>query len=62
MALTIKEIAKKNNIPIVEDRLLAQQLYKMVDVNQEIPFNLYQAVSIVFVNLRKYKEMAGRRG
>ncbi len=62
MALTIKEIAKKNNIPIVEDRLLAQQLYKMVDINQEIPFNLYQAVSIVFVNLRKYKEMAGRRG
>jgi flagellar biosynthetic protein FlhB len=61
LALTIKEIAKKNNVPMVEDRLLAQQLYKLVEVNQEIPFNLYQAVSIVFVNLRKYQTMGGRR-
>lgn len=60
MALTIKDIAKKNNVPLVEDRLLAQQLYKLVDINEEIPQNLYQAVSIVFRSLSKYQEMVGR--
>lgn len=60
MALTIKDIAKKNGVPIVEDRLLAQQLYKIVDINQEIPQNLYQAVSIVFRNLSKFREAVGR--
>ncbi|WCL48271.1 EscU/YscU/HrcU family type III secretion system export apparatus switch protein [Leptospira sp. GIMC2001] len=61
MALTIKEVAKKNGIPMVEDRLLAQQLYKMVDLNEEIPSNLYLAVSLVFKNLSKYQEFATRR-
>lgn len=60
MALTIKEKAKKSGVPIVEDRLLAQQLYKSVELNQEIPSNLYQAVSLVFRNLKKYQEMVGR--
>lgn len=60
MALTIKDIAKKNGVPMVEDRLLAQQLYKIVDINEEIPQNLYQAVSIVFKNLSKYQEMMGK--
>lgn len=60
MALTIKDIARKNNIPMVEDRLLAQQLYKIVDINQEIPQNLYHAVSIVFRSLNKYRELVRR--
>lgn len=60
MALTIKDIARKNNIPMVEDRLLAQQLYKIVEINQEIPQNLYHAVSIVFKSLSKYRELVGR--
>jgi len=59
MALTIKEIAKKNDVPVVEDRLLAQQLYRLVDIGEEIPQNLYQAVSVVFRSLKKFKEMAG---
>lgn len=59
LALKIKEIANKNNIPIVEDRLLAQQLYKLVEVGEEIPRNLYLAVSVVFRNLEKFRSYVG---
>ena len=47
IALKIKEIAKINKIPIVEDRSLARTLYKTVDVGKEIPQKLYYAVAKV---------------
>ncbi len=46
-ALRIKEIARQHNIPIVENKPLAQTLYKSVEINQEIPSELYQAVAQV---------------
>jgi len=45
IAEKIKEIAAEHKIPIVEDRMLAQTLYRSTDVGQEIPMNLYQAVA-----------------
>ncbi|SOH03086.1 hypothetical protein KSMBR1_0572 [Candidatus Kuenenia stuttgartiensis] len=47
IALKIKEIAKINKIPIVEERSLARTLYKTVDVGKEIPQKLYYAVAKV---------------
>ncbi len=47
IAEKIKEIARENDIPIVEDKPLAQVLYKMVDVDQWIPEDLYRAVAEV---------------
>lgn len=47
IAKRIKEIAKKHNIPLVEDRLLAQTLYKTVEIGREIPQKLYYAVAKV---------------
>jgi flagellar biosynthetic protein FlhB len=47
IAEKIKEIAKEHNIPIVEDPPLAQNLYKMVEIGQEIPVVLYKAVAEV---------------
>ncbi len=44
MAFKIREIAKKNNIVIVENKPLARTLYKTVKIGQEIPASLYQAV------------------
>jgi len=41
MALRIIEIAKKNNIPMTENRPLARALYSTVDVNREIPSEYY---------------------
>ena len=45
IAFKIREIAKNNNIPIVENKPLARSLYKMVEVNQIIPQELYVAVA-----------------
>ena len=47
IALKIKEIAKKNEIPTVENVPLARALHKSVKVGQFIPRSLYQAVAEV---------------
>ena len=44
LAQKIKEIARENNIEIVEDKPLARMLYANVDVDKQIPPELYQAV------------------
>ena len=43
----LREIAKENQIEIVENKPLARTLYATVDVGQEIPPELYQAVAEV---------------
>ena len=45
LALTIREVAKSFDIPLVENRPLARALYKTVEVDQNIPESLYKAVS-----------------
>ncbi len=55
IAQKIKEIAIENNIPIVEDRPLARALYKLCDVGQSIPANLYRAVAEVLAYVYRLK-------
>lgn len=43
----IKEVAKENKIPIVENKPLARMLYYNVDLDTEIPQELYQMVAEV---------------
>lgn len=45
MAFKIREIAKANNVPIVENKPLARSLYKLVKVDEVIPADLYVAVA-----------------
>ena len=55
LAQKIKEAAKEHHIEIVENKPLARMLYANVDVGQEVPPELYQAVAevLAFVyNLR----------
>lgn len=47
LAGRIKEIAKENNVEIVENKPLARMLYYNVDLGKEIPPELYQAVADV---------------
>lgn len=49
LALKIREIAKEHQVPIVENKPLAQALYREVDIEEEIPSELYAAVSDVLV-------------
>lgn len=45
IAERIRDMARQHGIPIVENKPLAQTLFKSVDVGQEIPAELYQAVA-----------------
>lgn len=53
LAARIKEIAKENNIEIVENKPLARMLYANVDVGQAVPPELYQAVAEVLAFVYK---------
>ncbi|WP_127718024.1 flagellar biosynthesis protein FlhB [Halobacteriovorax sp. HLS] len=55
LALKIREIAKDNNIPIVENVPLARGLYKTVKEGQGVPRNLYKAVAEVLAFVYKLK-------
>lgn len=47
LAAKIKEAARENNIEIVENKPLARMLYYNVELDEEIPPELYQAVAEV---------------
>lgn len=53
MALKIREVAKENNIELIENRPLARELYNSVDVGDIIPDALFRAVSFVYAELYK---------
>jgi len=58
LALRIRQRAIEHGIPIVENKPLAQALYKSADVGQEIPPHLYRAVAEVLAYI--FKLMNGR--
>ena len=47
LALRIREVAKDNDVPIVENPLLAQALHGGVEIDQAIPESYYRAVAEV---------------
>lgn len=55
IAFKIREIAKEHDIPIIENKPLARLIYKEVEINQEIPEEMYQAVAEVLVAVYKIK-------
>jgi flagellar biosynthesis protein FlhB len=55
IAQRIKEIAKENGVAVVENKPLAQVLYRMVDITEAIPDNLYQAVAEVLAYVYRLK-------
>ena len=59
MAGRIKEIAKENQVDIVENKPLARMLYYNVDVDAEIPPELYQAVAEVLAYVYQLHNKVG---
>ena len=55
IAKRIKELAEEHDIPIVENKKLAQSLYSLVEIGQDIPPTLYQAVAEVLAYIYKLK-------
>jgi flagellar biosynthetic protein FlhB len=57
IAEKIREIAGENDIPIVENKPLAQVLYKTVDIDRSIPEDLYRAVAEVLAFVYEQKKI-----
>ena len=64
IAEKIKEIAKEHDVPIMEDKPLAQALYKSVEIGETIPILFYQAVAeiLAYVYRLKGKSVHGGSG
>ena len=56
VALSIKEIAKDNNVPIVENPLLARALFKVVEVGMLIPPDFYHSIAEVLAYVYRVNE------
>jgi flagellar biosynthetic protein FlhB len=55
VAKNIRTIARENNVPLVEDKQLARNLYSSVDIGQEVTMELYQAVAELLAYVYKLK-------
>jgi len=55
VARRIKALAKEHQIPVVENKELARNLFAAADIGQEIPVDLYQAVAEVLAYIYKLK-------
>jgi flagellar biosynthetic protein FlhB len=58
LALIIRRLARKNDIPIIEDRVQAKLLYDEVEVDTQIPAKFFRAVSVIISRLDKFKRVA----
>lgn len=55
VAFKIKEKAKESNVPIIENKPLARLIYDEVEVDSEIPVEMYQAVAEILAIVMKLK-------
>lgn len=59
LALKIKEVAKENEVAIVENKPLARLMYNEVEIDEEIPMDMYQAVAEILAIVFKMKKGKG---
>jgi len=57
IAEKIKQIARENNVPIITNPPLARAIYKMSEVGDEIPVELYRAVAEVIAQVYRMKRV-----
>lgn len=55
----IKEIARENGVPVVENKPLAQVLYKTCEIDDTIPDSLYRAVAEVLAYVYRLRQAGG---
>jgi flagellar biosynthetic protein FlhB len=58
VALRIKDIAQKTGVITVENKPLAQVLFHNVDINEQIPEDLFQAVAEILAFVYRLKQKA----
>jgi flagellar biosynthesis protein FlhB len=55
VAKNIRRIARENEIPLVEDKQLARNLYSHVDIGGDVPIEYYQAVAELLAYVYRLK-------
>lgn len=55
MALRIREIARENEVPVIENKPLARALYAEVEIGDEIPERYYEVMAIVISEVYRMK-------
>lgn len=55
LAARIRDIARENEVPLVENKPLAQALYRTVEIGQPVPIDLYEAVAEVLAYVYQLK-------
>jgi len=56
IALTIKRIAAENDIPVVENRAVARDLYTNLEVGDIIPEEYFSTIAVIYSHLEKFKQ------
>ncbi|MBK7642493.1 MAG: flagellar biosynthesis protein FlhB [Planctomycetes bacterium] len=56
VAQRIKQVARENEVPCIEDRPLARALHAQVEIGEEVPEQLYQAVATVLAHVYRLRE------
>ncbi|MCE5264236.1 MAG: flagellar biosynthesis protein FlhB [Deltaproteobacteria bacterium] len=56
LAQKIKEVARNSGVPIVENKLVAQVLYKVTPVEHAIPENLYKAIAEILAQIYSLRQ------
>ena len=59
VAKKIKKIAAENDIPIIENKPVARMIYKEVEINEDIPVEMYQAVAEILAMVYSLKKARG---
>ena len=62
IAEKIKEKAKDLEIPIIENKMVARTLYKDVEIGDNIPADLYQAIAEILVIVYEMNEDKNKKG
>ncbi|MBQ8476785.1 EscU/YscU/HrcU family type III secretion system export apparatus switch protein, partial [bacterium] len=52
----IKEIAREHGIPVIENPPVARALFRLVEINRQIPPDLYKAVAEILIFVYKLKK------
>jgi flagellar biosynthetic protein FlhB len=58
LAQRIKDVAEENDVPVVENKPLARELYRRVEIGDEVPDELFTAVAEVLAFVYKLREKA----
>ena len=61
IAKKIIAIAREHGVPVIENPPVARALFKMVDLNQQIPPELYKAVAEILMFVYKMKNHTNKR-